>query len=69
MLSQAIEMSPKGKPKGRRIAAYVPEEIAVELEKWAAEETRSLSGLVTHLLVVAVSERQPQKPDRERQEE
>lgn len=59
-----IKLLPKGKPKGRRVAAYVPEEIAVELEKWAAIDTRSLSGLITHLLVKAVEERQQPKPEK-----
>ena len=57
-----IELLPKGKPKGRRVAAYVPEEIALELEKWADDDTRSLSGLITHLLVKAVEDRQQSKP-------
>jgi hypothetical protein len=62
MLSR-IELLPKGKPKGRRVAAYVPEEIAVELEKWADNDTRSLSGLITHLLVKAVEDRQNKPKD------
>ncbi len=62
MLSQ-VESLPKGKPKGRRVAAYVPEEIAIELERWADNDTRSLSGLITHLLVKAVEERKEPKKD------
>ena len=57
-LSPQNQMSPRGKPKGRRVAAYIPEDIAVNLEEWAAEDNRSLSGLITTLLIKAIRERQ-----------
>jgi hypothetical protein len=60
MLSQ-VKPLPKGKPKGRRVAAYVPEEIAIELERWADNDTRSLSSLISHLLVRALEERKNRK--------
>ena len=45
------------KLKGR-VTAYLPEEIQTALEKWAEEESRSLSSLATYLLTQAVKERQ-----------
>lgn len=47
-------MSRRKTPKSRRVVAQVPEEVAIELEQWATEETRSLSGLCVHLLSQAV---------------
>ena len=44
------------KLKGR-VTAYLPEEIQTALEKWAEEESRSLSSLATYLLTQAVKER------------
>lgn len=48
-----------------RVTAYLPEEVQKVLEEWAAEESRSISSLVTYLLTQAVKERQeqPQKND------
>lgn len=48
------------KLKGR-VTAYLPEEIQKALEKWAEEESRSLSSLATYLLTQAVKERQQQQ--------
>jgi len=45
-----------------RVTAYLPEEVQKVLEEWAAEESRSISSLVTYLLTQAVKERQEQKP-------
>lgn len=45
------------KLKGR-VTAYLPEEIQAALEKWAEEESRSLSSLATYLLTQAVKEHQ-----------
>jgi hypothetical protein len=47
------------KLKGR-VTAYLPEEIQAALEKWAEEESRSLSSLATYLLTKAVKDRQQQ---------
>jgi hypothetical protein len=44
-----------------RVTAYLPEEIQKALEEWAAEESRSVSSLVTYLLTQAVRERQAGK--------
>ncbi|HEY9740907.1 MAG TPA: hypothetical protein V6C90_10495 [Coleofasciculaceae cyanobacterium] len=48
------------KLKGR-VTAYLPEEIQAALEKWAEEESRSLSSLATYLLTKAVKDRQQQE--------
>ncbi|GEM_PF-2569049 len=42
----------------KRLAAYLPDPVFEELEKWATEEKRSLSNLVGFLLEAAVRERQ-----------
>ena len=42
----------------KRLAAYLPDPVFEELEKWATEEKRSLSNLVGYLLEAAVRERQ-----------
>lgn len=42
----------------KRLAAYPPDPVYEELEKWATEEKRSLSNLVGYLLEAAVRERQ-----------
>jgi len=42
----------------KRLAAYLPDPVYEELEKWATEEKRSLSNLVGYLLEAAVRERQ-----------
>jgi len=42
----------------KRLAAYLPDPIYEELEKWATEEKRSLSNLVGYLLEASVRERQ-----------
>lgn len=42
----------------KRLAAYLPDPIYAELEKWADEEKRSLSNLVGYLLEASVRERQ-----------
>jgi hypothetical protein len=47
------------KLKGR-VTAYLPEDIQTALEKWAEEESRSLSSLATYLLTKAVKDRQQQ---------
>ncbi|NJL40104.1 MAG: hypothetical protein HC840_20340 [Leptolyngbyaceae cyanobacterium RM2_2_4] len=44
-----------------RVTAYLPEEIQKALEEWAAEESRSVSSLVTYLLTQAVKEHQAGK--------
>jgi hypothetical protein len=41
----------------KRLAAYLPDPIYEELEKWADQEKRSLSNLVGYLLEAAVRER------------
>jgi len=42
----------------KRLAAYLPDPIYEELEKWATDEKRSLSNLVGYLLEAAVRDRQ-----------
>jgi hypothetical protein len=42
----------------KRLAAYLPDPVYEELEKWANDEKRSLSNLVGYLLEAAVRERQ-----------
>ncbi|WAL60115.1 ribbon-helix-helix domain-containing protein [Thermocoleostomius sinensis] len=44
-----------------RVTAYLPEDIQKALEEWAAEESRSISSLVTYLLTQAVKEHQERK--------
>lgn len=44
-----------------RVTAYLPEEIQKALEEWAAEESRSISSLATHVLTQAVKEHQVKK--------
>lgn len=46
----------------KRLAAYLPDPVFEELEKWATEEKRSLSNLVGYLLEAAVRERQKEEP-------
>jgi hypothetical protein len=41
----------------KRLAAYLPDPIYEELEKWAEVEKRSLSNLVGYLLEASVRER------------
>jgi hypothetical protein len=41
----------------KRLAAYLPDPIYEELEKWADVEKRSLSNLVGYLLEASVRER------------
>jgi hypothetical protein len=41
----------------KRLAAYLPDPIYEELEKWADIEKRSLSNLVGYLLEASVRER------------
>ncbi|NEQ18836.1 MAG: hypothetical protein F6K28_02030 [Microcoleus sp. SIO2G3] len=45
---------PTKKPK---ISIYLEESQKAELEAWAAEETRSLSNLATHLIEKALEQR------------
>jgi len=46
----------------KRLAAYLPDPVYEELEKWATEEKRSLTNLVGYLLEAAVRERQKGQP-------
>lgn len=52
----------------KRLAAYLPDPVFEELEKWATEEKRSLSNLVGYLLEAAVRERQKDDLDNQAQE-
>jgi hypothetical protein len=47
----------------KRLAAYLPDPIYEELEKWADVEKRSLSNLVGYLLEASVRERLEQAND------
>ncbi|MGG6295970.1 ribbon-helix-helix domain-containing protein [Leptolyngbya sp. AN02str] len=47
----------------KRLAAYLPDPVYEELEKWATDEKRSLSNLVGYLLEAAVRERQKSKSE------
>lgn len=44
--------------KAEMISAYVNPELKKALEQWAEDENRSVSSLITHLLTLAVKERQ-----------
>lgn len=47
-------------PKGESVQTYVTPEIKRKLEKWAAEEQRSISFLVAQILVEAITAKEAQ---------
>ena len=47
--------------KADMVSAYVSPELKAALEKWADEENRSVSSLITHLLTKAIKEKEESK--------